>query len=54
MLQNPRVTAFTISELLRENQQRGWGVKLPPRLGLRLKILRNYKTSGQCQKFIEL
>ena len=36
MLQNARVTAFTISELLRENQQ---GVKLPPspppRLGLR-------------------
>ena len=33
MLQNDRVTAFTVSELLRENQQ---GVKLPPlRLGLR-------------------
>ena len=33
MLQNARVTAFTISELLNENQQ---GVKLlsPPRLGL--------------------
>ena len=28
MLQNARVTAFTISELLRENQQ--WGIKLPP------------------------
>ena len=27
MLQNPRVAAFTVSELLRENQQ---GVKLPP------------------------
>ena len=27
MLQNARVTAFTVSELLRENQQ---GVKLPP------------------------
>ena len=26
ILQNPRVTAFTVSELLRENQQ---GVKLP-------------------------
>ena len=25
MLQNIRVTAFTISELLRENQQRAWG-----------------------------
>ena len=37
MLQNARVIAFTVSELLRENQQ---GVKLPPplhppRLGLR-------------------
>ena len=28
MLQNARVTAFTISKLLRKNQQRGW-VKLP-------------------------
>ena len=37
MMQNARVTAFTISELLRENQQRGVGGKitpLPPRLGL--------------------
>ena len=36
MLQNIRVTAFTVSELLRENQK--WGVKLPPpppRLGLK-------------------
>ena len=35
MLQNASVTAFTISELLRENQQGGergvgGGVKLPP------------------------
>ena len=29
MLQNVRVTAFTVSELLRENQQ-GGGIKLPP------------------------
>ena len=29
MLQNIRVTAFTVSELLRENQQ-GEGIKLPP------------------------
>ena len=29
MLQNARVTVFTVSELLRENQQ-GGGVKLPP------------------------
>ena len=33
MLQNSRVTGFTVFELLRENQQ---GIKLPPpRLGLR-------------------
>ena len=43
MLQNSRVTAFTVSDLLRENQQDGGegGVKLPPppppppRLGLK-------------------
>ena len=41
MLQNTRVTASTVSESLRENQQGGGGggrVKLlsfPPRLGLR-------------------
>ena len=39
MLQNARVTAFTVTELLRENQQGGGGVKLPyphpPRLGLK-------------------
>ena len=28
MLQNARVTAFTVSELLRENQE-GWGGGLP-------------------------
>ena len=31
MLQNASVAAFTVSELLRENQQvEGGGVKLPP------------------------
>ena len=30
MLQNVRVTAFTVSELLRESQKAGGGVKLPP------------------------
>ena len=31
MLQNARVTAFTVSELFRENQQEvGGGVKLSP------------------------
>ena len=38
MLQNTKVTAFTISELLRENQQGagGEGLKLPlTRLGLK-------------------
>ena len=34
MLQNARVTAFTFSELLRENQQGEGGDYLPPRLGL--------------------
>ena len=34
MLQNSRVTAFTVFELLRENQLGGGGVILPPRLGL--------------------
>ena len=29
MLQNARVTAFTVSELLKENQH-GVGIKLPP------------------------
>ena len=45
MLQNARVTAFTVFELLRENQQGGWEggwgkgggkITLPPsRLGLK-------------------
>ena len=30
MLQNVRVTAFTVSELIRENQQRGGGGKITP------------------------
>ena len=30
MLRNVRVTAFTVSELLRENQQGGEGVKITP------------------------
>ena len=30
MLQNARVTAFTVSELLRENQQEGEGKITPP------------------------
>ena len=34
MLQNARVTAFTVSELLRENQQGVRGINPPPRLGL--------------------
>ena len=44
-----RVTAFTVSELLRENQQWGGGGKItpPPRLGLSLKrsyeiVIENY------------
>ena len=43
MPQNPRVTAFEVFELLRENQQ-GGGVKLPaPRLGL-IKLQLSVKT----------
>ena len=35
MLQNVRVTAFTVSELLRENQQGKTTPRPPPRLGLK-------------------
>ena len=35
ILQNPRVTTLTVSELLRENQQGGKITSHPPRLGLR-------------------
>ena len=39
MLQNARVTAFTVTELLRENQQGGGGGKitLPPPTQIRVK-----------------
>ena len=45
MLQNTRVTTFTVSELLRENKQGGKIILLPtPRLGLnKHKILRVWK-----------
>ena len=36
MLQNVRATAFTISELLRENQKGGGWLSYPPRLRLGL------------------
>ena len=48
MLQNARVAAFTVSELLRENQQErkegGGGGKIPhpPELGLKYGEYRNY------------
>ena len=40
MLQNARVTAFTVSELLRENQQEGEGkiTPPPPAIEIRVKI----------------
>ena len=48
MLQNTRVTAFTVSELLSKNQQ-GWGlvgVKLPaPPTQIRVNTLTNVPTS---------
>ena len=34
ILQNARVTAFSVSELLRENKQGGGKTTPPPRLGL--------------------
>ena len=40
MLQNSRVTAFTVSELLRENQQGGGGGgKIPSPIKIRVKFL---------------
>ena len=39
MLQNARVIAFTVSELLRENKQGGWGKITPSTTRLRLKML---------------
>ena len=39
MLQNTTITAFTVSELLRENQQRGTIIPPPPpRLGLKEQV----------------
>ena len=38
MLQNTRVTAFTVSELLRENQQGGLNCPCSLRIGLKLHI----------------
>ena len=46
MLQDTRVTAFTVSELLRENQQ---GVELPPpqsRLGLKSMLILHFAKVG--------
>ena len=40
MLQNARVTAFTISELLSENQQDGGKITLPP-TQIRFNTLKN-------------
>ena len=38
MIQNARVTTFTVSELLRENQQRGENTPPPPLSILRLDL----------------
>ena len=54
MLQNSRVAAFTISELLRENQQGGGGKIAPyppPRLGLK-EIQQSSLTKDQVNKNI--
>ena len=55
MLQNTRVTAFTISDLLRENQQGGGGVTLPlPLTRLGLMILQIFlNTQMICMKNID-
>ena len=56
ILQNARVTAFTVSELFRENQQNGGSLKLPrpaPKLGLsrifshgiKSRIFKNFKNA---------
>ena len=59
MLQNARVTAFTVSELLRENQQEGEGKINPPppptlhqpsRLGLKFGFK---KKADQVLRFFE-
>ena len=42
MLQNARVTAFTVSELLRKNQQGGRGGELPP-IQIRFKTLKKHR-----------
>ena len=55
MLQNPRVIAYTVSELLRENQQGGWNYPTPPppRLGL-IKVGRSgTKVGGNNLKIIK-
>ena len=45
MLQNARVTTFTVSELLRETQQGGWATPHPPRLDLKRWIFYFYKVN---------
>ena len=49
MLQNARVTSFTVSELLRENQQMG-GIKFshPHKLGLKSGVFKNFEKKNQC------
>ena len=52
MLQNARVTSFTVSELLRENQQMdgGGGIKSshPHKLGLKSGVFKNFEKKNQC------
>ena len=56
MLQNAMITAFTISELLKENQQ-GKGVKIsppppfPPRLGLIVSAKNAFLSTKPCLSF---
>ena len=54
ILQNARVTPFTTSELLREKQQGGGGVKLPPsqpRLGFSNVLIHFIKSYPKAYRF---
>ena len=54
ILQNARVTAFTISDLLRENQQGGEITVPPPKLGLRDQQEYTIRTISQSTEVLSL
>ena len=53
-MQNARVTAFTISELLRENQQGDEITVPPPKLGLRDQQEYTIRTISQSTEVLSL